>query len=275
MDIKIGIMQGRLSAPLDNKIQRFPRNSWRAEFEAAARCGFETLEWIFDLDNNPILFDEQIVEIKSLATKHGIKINSLLADYFMEKKLVRVSEFELAKNLETLKKLIEKCSKIGISILEIPFVDSSSLTSKEDEDQLIAALEKILPLVRDSNVSLALETDLEPNHFLELLSRFEHKNIFANYDTGNSSSLGYDVAAELSILGKKIKNIHIKDRLFRGNTVPLGKGDTDFDVFFAKLKEINYKGDLIIQGAREEDVPPEVTCKKYLEFVKQYVHKHF
>lgn len=268
-------MQGRLSAPLDNKIQSFPKNSWRAEFETAARCGFETLEWIFDFDNNPILFDEQIVEIKSLATKHGIKINSVLADYFMEKKLVRVSEFELSKNLETLRKLIEKCSKIGISILEIPFVDSSSLKSREDEDQLILALKKILPLARDNSVYLALETDLEPHHFLELLSRFDHENMFANYDTGNSSSLGYDVATELSILGKKIKNIHIKDRLFRGNTVPLGKGDTDFDAFFAKLKEINYKGDLIIQGAREKDILPEATCKKYLEFVKQYVHKHF
>lgn len=273
MDIKIGIMQGRLSDPLNNKIQSFPKNSWKSEFEAAQLCGFETIEWIFDDISNPILFDEQLIEIRSLAAEHEIKINSLLADYFMEKKLVDIPEFELGKNLEILKNLIKKCNKIGISIIEIPFVDSSSLTSQNDENQLIAILEKILPFARNYDVAIALETDLEPHRFFDLLSKFD--DLFANYDTGNSASLGYDVATELSVLGKKIKNIHIKDRALGGKTVPLGSGNVDFTTFFTKLKENNYKGDLIIQGAREENIPPEITCKKYLEFVKQYVHKYF
>ena len=31
--------------------------------------------------------------------------------------------------------------------------------------------------------------------------------------------------------GKRILNIHIKDRPYKGNTVPLGEGDVDFDNF--------------------------------------------
>ena len=32
---KIGIMSGRLSEPLTKKIQEFPRNTWKYEFEKA------------------------------------------------------------------------------------------------------------------------------------------------------------------------------------------------------------------------------------------------
>ena len=71
-----------------------------------------------------------------------------------------------------------------------------------------------------------------------------------------------------------IKNIHIKDRLLKGNTVPLGTGDVDFDILFKLLKKHDYKGNLIIQGARETKESPEETSSKYLKFVKQYVDKY-
>lgn len=47
--------------------------------------------------------------------------------------------------------------------------------------------------------------------------------------------------------------------------------------FFPHFK-INYKGDLVIQGAREDLVDPtilpEATCSKYFTFVKQYLDKY-
>ncbi|GBL40917.1 hypothetical protein EMGBD3_02850 [Nitrosarchaeum sp.] len=52
--IKIGIMNGRLSPPVDNHIQSFPVNSWRNEFQRAYDCGFDSIEWVFDLNPNPI-----------------------------------------------------------------------------------------------------------------------------------------------------------------------------------------------------------------------------
>lgn len=52
---KIGIMQGRLSKPNNDKIQSFPVNSWKQEFEKASKCGFEVIEWVFDHSENPLL----------------------------------------------------------------------------------------------------------------------------------------------------------------------------------------------------------------------------
>ena len=45
--------------------------------------------------------------------------------------------------------------------------------------------------------------------------------------------LGYEINEEFSCYSKRIKNIHIKDRKFKGTTVPLGEGDVDFKLLFA------------------------------------------
>ena len=105
---RIGIMQGRLSNPINRKIQSFPISTWKEEFEKASNIGFDSIEWIFDdfLDN-PIFFDEQIVEMRSLSEKYQIKISSLLADYFINNKLFNETQFGLQKNLAQLKKIIK------------------------------------------------------------------------------------------------------------------------------------------------------------------------
>lgn len=271
---RIGIMSGRLSKQIDGNIQIFPINTWREEFEKAVKCGFELIEWVFDTQKNPIMDKEEMKEIKFLSNKFGVKINAVCADYFMERRLFGVSNIEINRNLNVLKDLVINCHELEIKILEIPLVDSSSLKSKQDKIQLIENLEKILPVAEKNEVKLTLETDLRPDSFKELLSKLNHPNIKANYDTGNSASLGYDVQEELKTYGSWLSNIHIKDRKYHDKTVPLGDGDVNFDLFFSELKKINYMGDFIIQGAREEPkIKPEYTCKKYLDFVKRYIEK--
>ena len=44
----IGIMQGRLSRPQNDKIQSFPVDNWEKEFELAAEIGYVCIEWIID-----------------------------------------------------------------------------------------------------------------------------------------------------------------------------------------------------------------------------------
>lgn len=268
-------MCGRLSPQIDNKIQIFPTVHWKNEFKAASSCGFDSIEWIFDLQQNPILEEQGLIEMKKLSAEYGVKINSLCCDYFMEKPLFNVSEFDLDKSLNIFQKLIMSCNKLGIKILELPFVDSSSLKTNDEENQVVKNLDRHISLAEKNDVLVTFETDLPPRRFEHFLLKFNHKNITANYDTGNSASLGYDVSEEITILGSRISNIHIKDRLLHGKTVDLGKGNTNFDQFFSKLQKISYKGDLIIQGARNDsNEKPEVTCKRYLDFVKQYVHKY-
>ena len=271
-------MQGRLSKQNENKIQSFPVDSWKKEFEIASNCKLEVIEWIFDeLQPNPILTTDGIIEIKQLMQKNNVRVNSICADYFMTNKLFNQSKLEIEKNIEMLKKIIIQANKLEISMIEIPLVDSSSLKTNENKEEIKNNLEKIIPVAEENNVTIVLETDLNPQNFEEFLTKYEHQCIMANYDSGNSASLGYNVKEELIVLKKWIKNVHVKDRNLHGGTVPLGMGDTNFDLFFSSLSKINYSGDLIIQGARfkNEDITPEITCKIYREFIKQNVDKYY
>ncbi|GBL40918.1 hypothetical protein EMGBD3_02860 [Nitrosarchaeum sp.] len=193
----------------------------------------------------------------------------------MQKMLFNVGESDLKQNITVLQKLIQQCSKLETAILEIPFVDSSSLKTQSNKDQIIANLQQMVDFANSQNVKITLETDLPPTDFKNLLENFG-SHIGANYDTGNSAALGYDVKEELQTLKPWLANIHIKDRLYGGNTVVFGSGNTDFDLVFSTLAKINYNGQLIIQGAREDQkmIDPQDTCKKYLEFVKNYVTKY-
>ncbi|MCV0400943.1 MAG: sugar phosphate isomerase/epimerase [Nitrosopumilus sp.] len=272
---KIGIMQGRLSNPVNNEIQAFPTKEWRDEFAKAEKIGYELLEWVFDSLDNPIISDKGTLEIKKYIKNSKIDIHSVCADYFMKNLLFDLPKNEIEKNLKVLIKLIHHCSKLGIKIIELPFVDSSSLLKKNKVNEILKNLKPIIPLLEENNIILTLETDLPPDQFYDLLNKFNSPYIKANYDIGNSISNGFDPELEISILKDHIFNVHIKDRIFHGNTVTLGTGDVDFDVFFASLAKINYEGDLIIQGAREDlegkKINPEKTCSKYLTFVKKYL----
>jgi L-ribulose-5-phosphate 3-epimerase len=270
---KIGIMQGRLSKQNGIKIQEFPEDTWKQEFKKAKDIGFQTIEWIFDSKDNPIMDDNKLQSIVKKSKEYDITINSIIADFFMGN-LLSSNDSKIDENLETLKKLIKNANKLNIKTIEIPFVDSSSLKSKQEIDILEKNIKEIIPILEKNQTVLGLETDLKPIEFKKLLEKINHPNIKANYDSGNSASLGYNVYEEFELLGKWIKNIHIKDRLLKGTTVPLGKGNVDFDILFKLIKKYDYRGDLIIQGARDKNENPEDTSRKYITFVKHYVDKY-
>jgi hypothetical protein len=77
--------------------------------------------------------------------------------------------------------------------------------------------------------------------------------IQANYDIGNSASLGFNPEEELDAYGQRILNVHVKDRKLGGTTVPLGTGNANLDLVFKELNEINYSGGITMQAARGDD----------------------
>ena len=271
---KIGIMQGRLSPPIGGRIQAFPWNTWEKEFKEAATVGFDEIEFIFevqDCKSNPLFTREGLDKIKGISDETGIQVNYVCADYFMERPFFRVSENNRNQSVETLKYLIKQCAKIGITSIEIPLVDNSKIETEKEEELFIECLKECLPVAETYNVKLGLETSLNPDDFKALLQRINHPLIGANYDTGNSASLGYDPEEEILKLGKWIDNVHIKDRVLGGGTVPLGEGDTDFDLVFKTLGKISYKGSFILQVARAGD---EIeSAKKNMAFVRNFLNK--
>lgn len=273
----IGIMQGRLVMPKGRGIQFFPFNEWQEEFKVASGIKLDEINFIFDLERyqeNPLWTKEGVVKIKEAITNSGVKVKHICADFFMRRPFFRVSEAERQENIEILKKLLESGKEIGAENIEIPLVDNSSAKTKEEKDILIKSLKGCLPRARDLGITLSLEADLPPKELLDLVKRFADPFLKITYDSGNSSSLGYDSYEEITTYGQYLANVHIKDRVLGGTTVPLGTGDADFDKLFQGLKETEYKGSFTLQAARQEDGKEVDTILSYVDFVKGYINKY-
>ena len=199
--MNVGIMSGRLSKQIDNEIQAFPFQEWQKEFKNAKKGGFSSIEWIFDMNPNPITNEEGIHEMINLIKKSNIMINSVCCDYFMEKQLFGKNPIEIEQNYNVLKKIVESSKKLGITNIEIPLVDSSSLRNEEHKKQFVEVIKKIIPLL-NKDMQIVLETDLSPKKFREFIESFGDNKIKANYDTGNSAALGYDMEEEFKEIGK-------------------------------------------------------------------------
>jgi L-ribulose-5-phosphate 3-epimerase len=251
----IAIMQGRLVPPSDGRIQCFPRERWRDEFELAASAGLDAIEWIYDLygaDVNPIATDDGLAEIKNLSTESDVFVRSLCADMFMDKPLLRATEAEIEERKDTLVWLLGQCAMLGVKRVVLPFVDASRIDSDAELDDVVGVLRSLLRDLERTGVELHLETSLSPERFADLLARLPHPMVKVNYDSGNSSSLGYRPADEFDAYGERVGSVHIKDRVLGGSTVPLLSGDADFDGLFDCLAKVAYQGDFVLQVARGE-----------------------
>jgi hexulose-6-phosphate isomerase len=271
--MKIGIMQGRLLPPMEGRFQCFPVGRWPEEFGYAEAAGLAAIEWIYDafgVDDNPIATDAGIARIRSLADKHGVRVASVCADYFMDLPYLRsdlVRRGEIAARLEW---LIERCAALAIERIVLPFVDASRIDTATELDATIEWLSDVLRAAEVAGIELHLETDLAPVPFAELLGRLAHPLIKVNYDSGNSASLGYDPRVEFEAYGERVGSVHIKDRILGGGTVPLGAGDTDFAALSDLLKKYGFAGDFVLQAARGPAGSEIELARKNRDFADQH-----
>ena len=266
----IGIMQGRLLPPTDNRIQCFPRQNWADEFDLGAKAGIDCIEWIYDFfgaDVNPLATDAGIAQMKLLSKNNGVQVLSICADYFMERPLVRASAGEMAERLAMFDWLLGRGHLLGVKRVIVPFVDASRIETETEFEAVLETLQRIMPMAEKTNIEIHLETSLPPARFSALLDRLPHPLLKANYDSGNSSSLGYKPREEFAAYGKRVGSVHIKDRLLGGSTVAPGTGDADFPALAESLKMFSYLGDFILQVARGELGDEVNWIRKNREFV--------
>ena len=270
---EIGIMQGRLSPRIDGKIQAYPASTWQKEFEIAQEIGYSAIEWIVEkpVETNALMTDSGKAEIKKMIASTGVRIDYVCADIFMQQPLVRMTKDTKSQNKEYLSAILKNAKEVGAIGVEIPFVDNSSIKSENEKLEFIDVMQDAFTLAKDLKLKLSLETDLPPFEFRELLERIDLDHVQANYDIGNSASLGFDPREELEAYGLKILNVHVKDRKLGSTTVPLGTGNAHINFVLQKLQEIGYRGGLTMQAARgENDVE---TAKEQLKYVRTLLNK--
>lgn len=253
---RIGIMQGRLSPPLGDNAQYFPEDRWREEFSLASDCGFDTIEWLYDLetkDGNPILDPAGLTEIEALSDANAVTVASVCADYFKDHSLANPDDRERRIIEARLVRLIEAASVLGVKTIVVPFLEGSSVRTEAEREIATHGLECGLTLAAKTKVNIVLETDLPAETLRGWLEQIDHPSIGVNYDLGNAVANGFDPVEEISLLGTMIRGVHIKDRTPGGPNVPLGTGAVDFRSALQTLWKTGYRGHLVLETVRGQD----------------------
>lgn len=123
---------------------------------------------------------------------------------------------------------------------------------EEKVSSVVDTLVQVIPRARDAGVALGLENTLTAAQNLEIIERVGSQWLQVYYDLGNSTGNGYDVPAELRLIGNdRVCEVHLKD----WSTPLLGSEGCMVDnaAAAAALAEIGYDKWLVLETSGRED----------------------
>jgi len=273
---RLGFMQGRLCDRVDGKIQAFPWRDWKNEFEAAAAIDMHLMEWTLDqerLYENPLMTADGQEKIRGLCQQYNVSIPSLTGDCFMQAPFWKTSG-KIRTDLQSDFLAISRaCAAVGIRMMVVPLVDNGRLVTAEHENDLVDFLLSHQTFLAEHQLQVIFESDFIPVELARFIAHLPAERFGINYDVGNSAALGFDPTAEFAYYGTRILNVHVKDRLLGGSTVPLATGAAQFGKVFAELAKRNYQGNFILQTARAADGDHAAVLSRYRDMTLQWIKR--
>lgn len=233
---KLGIIQGRLLPPIDNQIQEFPLEDWQKEFEYINDLNINFIEWIVTKKSFKYFLNLNLNEYSS-------KISSVCCDHLIDNK---INDQNFINNY--LVPICDFCISNNIKNITIPLLEESNI-NESNFDSIKTIFINLANLYNNLNFNFEIDA-----HY-SLVKKFmmSHNNFYFTYDTGNLTSSGFDHSEYIEFVFQFIRNVHLKDRTINPiKTVQPLLGKTDFFIIFEKLRQLNYKGNFIIQTARGE-----------------------
>jgi L-ribulose-5-phosphate 3-epimerase len=274
MNKRIGFIQGRLSPLVNGRIQAFPKDHWRDEFLLGDKHDIRMIEWTLDykgLHENPLLTSEGQQEIKRMSSENSISIPSLTGDCFMQTPFWKVSKAQRESSERDFLAVVDACSIMGTKYIVVPLVDNGGLETTQEEEVLVEFMERHTEVFQLKEVVIVFESDFDPPELKRFIAQFPTGIFGINYDIGNSASLGYLFEDEFEAYGDRILNVHLKDRLLGGLTVPLGAGNARLPEAITALEQGGYCGNYILQTARAVDGDHVGAICDYRDMVKDWI----
>lgn len=120
---------------------------------------------------------------------------------------------------------------------------------------VVEALREVAEYCAERNIGFWFETGQEtPVVLLRTIEKVGTGNLGINLDPANLILYGKGNPIDaLDVFGPYVRNIHVKDGFYPtdgdnlGKEVPVGQGKVRFPEFLARLKEIGFDGELIIE----------------------------
>ncbi len=233
-------------------------------FELANRVGLDGVELLMGTTKNNL--EVRRPEIRR-QYKQAAKASALVVSSICISELNRVPLKSEPKAAIWLLDTIEACRDFGCRNILVPFFGKDTELNMQNATEIqrvVDVLNELGPRAEAAGVTLALENTLSADENLALLEKVTAPGVAVYYDVGNNFNKGRDPAVEILKLGKRIAQIHLKDKAL------LGQGQIDFNEIKKAVLAIEYKGWLVLEtGAPTGDLEKDTAANV------QFVHKLF
>ena len=244
------------------------RMSLKECLQLAKDAGFDGIELNYDLESDlsPKSGPKEFAKIRKEAERIGIAISGVCSFLFWPYPLTSNDPQERARGMELAAKMTEAAHHLGAENLlvvpgavHMPWREDHDPTPNDVCDQRArAAIGKLLPAAEKLKVHLNIEniffngylmTPMEMNEFVD---HFDSEYVQVHFDTGNIMLFQFP-EHWIPVLGKRIKNVHLKEFTKKGTDHslesfrPLLDGTTNWPAVIEAFDAVDYRGYLTFE----------------------------
>jgi hexulose-6-phosphate isomerase len=236
--------------------------------QLAKDAGFDGIELNYDLESelSPKSGTKEFNDIRRMAEQIGIAISGVCSFLFWPYPLTSNDPAERAKGMELAGKMTQAAHDLGTeNLLVVP--GAVHMPWREDHDptpndvcdaRARESIGRLLPTAEKLGVYLNMENIffngflMSPMEMIDFVDSFQSEHVQVHFDTGNIMEYQFP-EHWISILGQRIKNVHLKEFTKKGTDHslqafrPLLDGTTNWPDVLAAFDDINYRGYLTFE----------------------------
>jgi hexulose-6-phosphate isomerase len=244
------------------------RMTLRECLRLAKDAGFDGIELNYDLDNDlsPKAGPKELRAIRKAAEDTGIAISGVCSFLFWPYSLTSNDAAKRARGMELATRMVEAAHELGTENLlvvpgavHIPWIkDHDPVRADLCDRRARAAVAKLLPKAEKLGVSLNIENIffsgylLSPADMIAFVDSFKSDRVRVHFDTGNIMLFQFP-EDWVRLLGKRIKNVHLKEFSKKGTDHSLESfrtlldGTTDWPAVLEAFDSVGYRGYLTFE----------------------------
>lgn len=244
------------------------RMNLRECLQLAKDAGFDGIELNYDLDNDlsPKAGTRDYEAIRRMADQVGIRISGLCSFLFWPYPLTSNDPAKRERGIELAGKIAQAAHDLGVeNVLVVPGAvhipwrtdhepvpnDVCERRAREAVGKLVGQAERLKVFLNLENIFFNgfLMTPMEMNAFVD---SFASDRVRVHFDTGNIAMFQFP-EHWISVLGKRIRNVHLKEFTKKGTDYsletfrPLLDGTTNWPAVTDELEKTGYKGFLTFE----------------------------
>jgi hexulose-6-phosphate isomerase len=266
------------------------RMSLRQCLELAKRAGFDGIELNYDLESDlsPKAKTQDFVKIRRMAQEIGIAISGLCSFLFWPYPLTSNKPDERDRAMELAELMTQAAHELETENLlvvpgavHMPWRPEHEPTPNDVCDRRAReAVSKLLPQAEKFGVYLNMENIffngflMSPMEMVQFVDSFQSPHVRVHFDTGNIMLFQFP-EHWIPILGKRIKNVHLKEFTKKGTDFsleafrPLLDGSTNWPAVIHAFDQVGYEGYLTFEYFHPYPHYPEALIYQSCDSLKR------